>query len=266
MVLQGNVFSSALARYTGLSVFFPDSLKKNEQSGKYRVVYLLHGLHGDNRQWLNNTMLSYFAKKGNTVFVMPEVGRSFYTDMKRGAPYFTYIAEELPELCRQSFNISAAREDTAVMGGSMGGYGALKIALSKPERYGFCAVFAPACLFLDETLKELRLHWKTAVQAGAEAAAVIGDLQSAFGEDFQYNAGDIILELAKNADSSPQKPKIHTSCGTDDDFLKDNRRFAEAMKQFSFDFAFEEMDGKHDWNYFNAALFKAFTQWSAAQP
>ena len=61
--------------------------------------------------------------------------------MKYGLPYFSYLTEELPTICKSIFRISADREHTAVMGGSMGGYGALKCALSKPEQYGMCAAF-----------------------------------------------------------------------------------------------------------------------------
>ena len=72
--------------------------------------------------------------------------------MKYGLKYFSYITEELFKICKNIFNISSKREDTAIMGASMGGYGALKCALSKPEQYGFCGAFSPAFLFLKDYL------------------------------------------------------------------------------------------------------------------
>ena len=76
--------------------------------------------------------------------IMPEVQRSFYCDMTNGPRYFTYIVDELPALCQRLFRVSARREDNFVAGLSMGGYGAMKAALSRPERYAAAASFSGA--------------------------------------------------------------------------------------------------------------------------
>jgi S-formylglutathione hydrolase FrmB len=101
-------------------------------------VYLFHGLRGDSGSWLDNSMLPVFARDYNAVFILPDAGRSFYADMKYGQNFFTWLSRELPGLCKRLFNITAKPADTAVIGCSLGGYGALKCALSYPGRYGFC--------------------------------------------------------------------------------------------------------------------------------
>ena len=60
---------------------------------------------------------------------MPTTLRGFYTDMKYGPAYFTFISQELPELCEQFFRLSPLREDRFAAGLSMGGYGAIKLGL-----------------------------------------------------------------------------------------------------------------------------------------
>jgi S-formylglutathione hydrolase FrmB len=243
---------------TGLSVFIPDTLKARDN---YRVVYLLHGLHGDNRMWLENTMLPVFAKNGDAVFVMPEVARSFYTDMKNGYRYLTYVSEELPLICRRTFNVSAKSEDAAVIGCSMGGYGALKIALSKPASYAFCGAIAPACLFLNEILDELRQNAETYGKTSPETQAILNDFRNIFGDDLQYNPSDVVLELAKKAASALVKPKVYAACGSEDDLLSENRRFDAEMRNLPFDWTYEEWNGAHDWLFFNTALEKALKSW-----
>jgi S-formylglutathione hydrolase FrmB len=267
MILEGNVFSETLNMNTGLSVFFPETLQKRHV---YRAAYLLHGLHGDNRTWLYNAMLPVIARYADTVFIMPEVGRSFYADMKFGYRYFTYVSEELPEICKRNFTISTKREDTAVIGCSMGGYGALKLALSKSDRYGFCGAISPACLFLNELLRNLRKEWEHYSQSGTNEAAIVRDFKAIFGEDFQYSGNDIILTLAKNVEKpveqsadTPEKPKIYMACGTEDIFITDNRRFAKEMKKMTFDYTYEEWTGAHDWRFFNESLIKAMQAWDA---
>ena len=76
-----------------------------------------------------------YARERGIAVVLPEVQRSFYTDMVYGLPYFTYVSEELPTACRRMFGLSAAREQNYIFGLSMGGYGAMKCALTYPGRY-----------------------------------------------------------------------------------------------------------------------------------
>lgn len=74
--------------------------------------------------------------------VIPEVQRSFYIDGAYGLNYFTYVSQELPAACHRMFGLSLEREKNYVMGLSMGGFGALKCALTYPERYAGCGSFS----------------------------------------------------------------------------------------------------------------------------
>lgn len=258
MILQGDVYSETLNLSTGLSVFMPDKLNERDN---YKVVYLLHGLHGDNRTWLQNTMLPIFAKNTKAVFIMPDAGRSFYTDMKHGLKYYTYISEELPLICKRAFNISGKPEDTAVMGCSMGGYGALKLALAQPEKYGFCAAISPACLFLNEGLDGIKADPGVYDKVDANMQAIFRDFASIFGDDLQYSDEYLILKLAKIAEKSHCKPKIYVTCGLQDDLVKENRRFSEEMAKTTIDYTYEEWQGAHEWHFFNEALRKSLQKW-----
>jgi S-formylglutathione hydrolase FrmB len=228
----------------------------------YKIVYLLHGLHGNQDTWLDKTMLPFYADVFKSIFIMPEVGRSFYRNMKYGHNYFTYISEELPEICARVFNISGKREDTAVIGCSMGGYGALKAALSKPEQFGFCGAISSACLFLNEHLDGLRKDpgpWLENGGPGVEA--IYRDFIAIFGDDLSCTEGDLILELAKKAGALPVKPKIYAVCGTEDDLRKENLRFKEQIEKLNFNYTYEEWKGIHDWYFFNDALKKSLQVW-----
>jgi S-formylglutathione hydrolase FrmB len=220
MLLRGNFYSDVLRLYTGITFFVPDQYQDEEP---YRVCYLFHGLHNDQNAWVDSTMLQVFARDYRTLFVLPAAGRSFYTDMKHGYQYFTYISEELPVIIKKVFNISAKREDTAVIGCSMGGYGALKAALSKPGQYGFCGAIASACLFINEHLEGLRKNAGQWLRTGGpEAQALLTDFQAAFGEDLAYNDSDEIVRLAEKAAARTVQPRIYAACGTEDKLQKEH--------------------------------------------
>jgi S-formylglutathione hydrolase FrmB len=256
MLLRGNFSSAALSMSTNIQALIPDRC-----DGPFRVVYLLHGLHGDQGTWLDYTMLPYYAKKYNAVFVMPEAGRSFYLNQKYGRDYYDFVSEELPQVCRKVFNISAKREETAVMGCSMGGYGALKLAFSRPERLGFCGAIAPACLYFRPMLDGLRKDADSYLKTGPEAAEILKDLRALYGDGLEYNPDYDIPHLLKNFPADAPKPKIYMSCGTEDDLRKENLTFRDEMKTHDFDFTYEEWSGDHDWYFFNESLKKTIEFW-----
>ena len=130
--------SDAMGMNTSMTVILPEKTDLSQVP----VVYLLHGLEDNCTGWARYTSVERYAREKNVALVMPEVQRSFYADMDRGLPYFTFIHDELPEICRGFFGFSAKREKNYLMGLSMGGYGTLKCVLQTPERYAGAAAFS----------------------------------------------------------------------------------------------------------------------------
>lgn len=253
MILRGTVFSQTLGMETGLTVVIPNRLKNHKH---YRCAYLLHGLSGSNTDWTNYSLLPVYADDYDIIFIMPEVGRSFYADMKYGLKYFSYITEELPEIIKNVFNISAKREETAIIGNSMGGYGALRCGLSKPEQYGYCCAFSSPCLFLKESMDTQKADGYAELKA-VHGEQLLTDFKAIFGDELTWSSDYEILELAKKVRLNPEKPKIYCACGTEDFLHSENARFSSAMGFIYNDFTYEEWTGKHDWLFFNEALKRA---------
>ena len=86
-----------------VSVILPEVKTMLEQDGKpLPTLYLLHGLSDDHTHWIRQTRLEFYARRYRLAIVMPCVNRSFYTDMKHGAKYFTFVSEELPKVMELS--------------------------------------------------------------------------------------------------------------------------------------------------------------------
>ena len=256
MILRGDFSSEVLHMNTNIQVFVPDKVEP-----PYRVVYLLHGLHGNQGTWLDYSMLPYYARDYNAVFVMPEAGRSFYLNLKYGRKYHDYVSEELPSVCSKIFSISAEAKDTAAMGCSMGGYGALRLALKRPDRFGFCGSIAPACLYFIPMLDGLRKDGESYRKTSSEAEEILIDFYTTYGDDLEYNPDYDISVLVKNFPACMKKPVIYVTCGTEDDLRKENLLFRDSMKDSGFDYTYEEWSGGHDWYFFNEALKKTLEFW-----
>ena len=62
MRLSGTVYSETLGMDTGITVVTPNRIQSGEE---YNVVYLLHGLCGNHKTWLDYSMLSMYAMAEN---------------------------------------------------------------------------------------------------------------------------------------------------------------------------------------------------------
>ncbi len=254
MILRGHVFSKMLEMDTGITIVVPNNFSKKTP---WKTAYLLHGICGNNASIVDYTMLPAYANKYHCIFIMPEAGRSFYTDMVYGQKYFSYVSGELPRICKNVFNISSKADDTFVMGFSMGGYGALKCAFTRPNQYKACCALAPGPLFLKDFLAELNEYGNTREYIARWGRQFINDLRSAFGERFTWKPEAELLYLAEKMRDAPSYPEIYVSCGTEDSLLDYNRRFNDEMKQLSIGINYEEFSGNHDWYFFDEALKRA---------
>ena len=100
MLLTCQFRSAVLRRNTAITVILPTPELENEPIAKdMKVLYLLHGLYGDESSWIRYSNVERYAKDlgGNLAIVMPGVGNSFYQDMAHGERFFTYMTEELPK-------------------------------------------------------------------------------------------------------------------------------------------------------------------------
>lgn len=251
MILHGQVQSRVLGMDTNISVLVPNTF---DDERPYQIGYLLHGLWGGNADFVHYTMLPAHAMGRHCVLVMPEVGRSFYADMAFGPAYFKYVAEELPQICRSLFNLSASREDSFVMGSSMGGYGALRCALTYPENYGACCANAPGSLFMGEFMAELRATAAAGQPQTGWGAVIYPDYRAAYGPELSWSEDIELLCLVDRIKNPKAAPRIMINCGTKDDLLEANRRFTGELRKRGFPFTYTEWPGAgHDFDFFDKA-------------
>ncbi len=145
MVLSGSMYSASLKGKTHFTLLLPSDTQVLGDGSilfkqpPYKTIYLLHGLGGDDSDWLTHTTVSHLAKQKGLCVVLPSCQSSFY----QGA-WAEYVGKELVEVTRRSFPLSTKREETWVMGASMGGWGALNLASLYPETFGRCIALSVA--------------------------------------------------------------------------------------------------------------------------
>ncbi len=219
-------------------VLLPASLAAGR---KYPVVYLLHGGGGNFRDWSNYSDVAKVAER--IILVMPEGHSSYYTnavDRPRDR-YEDYITKDLISDVEKRFPALTDRSNRAIVGVSMGGFGAIKLALVHPELYAFAGGLSPALDVPSRPFSIKRLEqWR-------RFRAIFGPWQGQV-----QRANDPFL-LAKSADPN-RVPYIFLACGEQEGLLAANNQFAALLKQRGFQFEYHTTRGNHDWNQWNGWL------------
>jgi S-formylglutathione hydrolase FrmB len=189
---------------------------------------------------MRRTAIERYAIEHGIAVVMPAGNRSWYSDTAYGAKYCTFVAEELPEICRSYFKgMSDKREDNFVAGLSMGGYGAFKIGMTYPERYFGCAALSGAfdVLYLGKfRFDEWRGNWGF-------------DLNEP--EDLMGSPSDLFSLTEKTAKSGAVLPKLYFWCGTEDFLVNTNRAYRDLLDSLSVEYTYKESEGNHTWKWWD---------------
>ena len=245
-------FSDVLALSVSASVLIPQQTTRQigmaggQTRPAYRTLYLLHGLSDDHTIWMRRTSIERYAAAKNLAVVMPAVARSFYHDMRAGPRYWTFLSEELPAIMRHFFPLSAAREDNFAAGLSMGGYGALRLALQKPDAFAAGASLSGA-LDIVERVRDAGKPTSPFTEA---------DVRGIFGSEPKIDGteSDLFHLAQRLALREGPKPRLYLACGTEDGLLEDNRRLRTHLDRLHLDTTYVENPGAHEWGYWDAQI------------
>ena len=251
--IECTFLSQALYTYATVTVLIPsmgfDKMISGQQftydpEEKFKTLYLLHGITGDHKDWLRFTSIERYAEAKNLAVVMPSVGNSFYANMEHGSKYWTFVSEELPRVVRNLFPLSKKREENFVAGLSMGGYGAFKLALNKPECFSAAASLSGALNITDE------INFNT--------PQTIFNLSDIFGspEKVKQSSDNLFYMLKCLKASETKIPMLYQACGTEDFLYSDNIKFRDDARNLGVDLTYEEGPGEHTWDFWDHYIRK----------
>jgi S-formylglutathione hydrolase FrmB len=274
-------WSQALGVRKQYVVYLPPSYAR-EPARRYPVAYYLHGRDGGEWDWVRqgriDRMLDSLAAAGapEMIVVMPDGDDGWYTTWNwlgdyagcRRAPrrddaasycvpwlhYDDYVARDLVAHVDSTLRTVPDRRRRGIAGLSMGGYGAVALALAYPD------VFAAAASH-SGVLSPMRVGWDSAAAAPRYASDVaqlrggarpwFPELEQAFGKDtaawWARDPARLARRLAA-AGSSP-RPALFVDVGRADPWLADSRAFRAEASRLALPVRYAEWDGGHTWDY-----------------
>jgi len=235
--------SKALQRNMPYRVVMPSHIDSGK---KLKTAYLLHGGGGGYRDWTNYSDAAKYAEHG-LILVMPEGNSSYYANAaeRRNDRYEDYIVKDLIEDVESKFPAANQREDRAIVGVSMGGFGAVNLALRHQELFAFAggisaAVDVPSRPFSIKRLEQWRRF-----------RAIFGPWDGP-----AQKANDPMV-LVGSADPK-STPYLFLACGEQEGLLGPNRQFATLLEKHHFAYEFHTTPGDHNWKQWDEWLPELF--------
>ena len=242
--------SEVLAKQTTMQVILPSVGRP-----PYAAFYLLHGLGDDSTIWLRRTRVEMYARALPLIVVMPDGYRGFYTDQAEGPAYGRHFGLEIPEFVERTFPARPARGARAIGGLSMGGYGALRVALRYPER--FCSANSHSGAVMRFNLELGPKAARTDPVFRRHPPAFFAEMRRIFGRRPLGTRHDLLALARRARRRHRQLPAILLDCGTEDTLLEYNRGLHRDLAAARVPHVYREFPGGHDWDYWDAHVREA---------
>ncbi len=234
LLLDQTLDSRIMNEVMHYSVCLPEGY---DETRKYPVLYLLHGMNGDHNDWFKgggamNAYASAFAAEGgpDMIIVSPEGKNLFYCNgYVSGANYMSYFFEEFLPHIESLYSIRSERDSRAIAGLSMGGYGSLYYGLLHPEM--FCHAY---------------------ICSGA--VIMIGNCPSL----------SLMLSNISGEGKIHELPELTFEIGTEDFLLPVNETFLKTMDNNNVAYEYTTRPGNHTWKFWNDCSPKILRKSAAA--
>jgi len=204
----------------------------------YPVLYLLHGYSGNYSNWIKNSSVGALVDQYGYVVVCPDGGfGSWYWDMPndKNYQYETFVSKELVEYIDQHYSTIKTRDGRAITGLSMGGHGALSLAIKHQDIYGAAGSTAGGVDF-----RPFPMNWEIKDRIGNYA-----DVPQEWDSRVVIN---MVPKLVNN------KLRLMIDCGKEDFFYAVNVALHDKLMYYNINHTFVTSEGGHNWEYWSRSI------------
>ena len=254
-VEEGLIFHSKMIGDMRYTIYLPPGYDRDER--RYPVIYMLHGFSDDDTGWLQFGEADRIAggaiNRGEmppAILVMPDGKVTWYVnDYKKEKPWQEMFVTEFIPYIDKTYRTRPKKEFRGILGLSMGGYGALHIAMRHPDLFTASVAFSSGTLTDEEVInmpEKDYLKW-------------FGNL---FGEDLKgkkrisenWKAFSPLHLLNSQPMDKLKSVRWYLDIGDDDFLYKGNAALHVKMREIGLPHEFRMRDGNHSWIYWRTGL------------
>ncbi len=252
--IQSQIFN----RSVSYAVLLPENY--NASTDSYPVVYLLHGYGDEYTAWYKSGLIQYYsdlyaAETGSMIFVMPQGFNSYYVNRYSGTlPYMDFFVTELVPEIDAHYRTKKEKTQRAVMGYSMGGYGALILPVKNPEVFGISIPLSMSFRtdeqYMVEPQEVFNNQW--GVIFGGSGTSGESRLTEYFKDYSPFHF------FQQNDLSQYEGLKILLDCGDDEETLSvTSGALHNLMLDREIAHEYRVRNGSHSWDYWHKSLPEA---------
>lgn len=205
----------------------------------YPVVYLLHGYSDSFSKWIKTVpSIKSLATEHQMILVCPDGGyNSWYFDspLDSTCQYESYITKDLISFVDAHYSTLADRDFRAITGLSMGGHGALYLAIRNKDLFAHAGSMSGGVDLRFSTKK-----W--------EIAQRIGSFET-MPEEWNNRSVVNMIQTLKNKELD-----LIIDCGTSDFFYQINAGLHRRLMSLNIDHDYTERPGAHNWDYWTNSI------------
>lgn len=232
------IFSEAMQREIRAVVITPDKYRKSE-SVQFPVVYLLHGYSGDYADWITKVPnIAWLADRHDIILVCPDGGfDSWYLDspVNDSSQYETHVAQEVVSFVDEHYRTLAQPTGRAITGLSMGGHGALFLAIRHTDTFGVAGSMSGG---VDLTYNVN--NWGIKDHLGAYEE-----------KPLRWDSLSVVNMIST---LPPNQLALIIDCGTDDFFFRINQQLHQILLDHQISHDYIVRPGAHNWDYWSNAI------------
>lgn len=258
-LIEDEVLKSDLLNQTvRYAVLLPENY--NTSADSFAVVYLLHGFGDNYTAWYKGGAIQFFADKLSAeivpmIFVMMDGFNSYYVNKYNGRfPYMDMFTKELVPLIDSLYRTKKDKSQRAVMGYSMGGYGALILPCKNPDMFGISVPLSISFRTDEQYISESQSGWNYQWASvfggsGASGADRLTDYYIENNPFYFFNAADI---------SKYNSLRFFIDCGDDEESLYiSSGELHNLMRDKSISHEYRVRNGGHSWDYWHLSMDEA---------
>jgi enterochelin esterase-like enzyme len=230
-VLDHPLYASTLGLSTSYSIMLPPGYEGSTR--RYPVLYMLHGVAGDSTEWQSIGLLESAdrliqdGKIEPMLIVLPNGGANYWVNHADGARWGDYLVADVVASVDSEYRSIPDRDDRAVGGLSMGGEGALRMAMLNPDVFAIAGAHSPSLRTAYDQLSP--------------------ELQQLYGTEADWRAASG-LWLATDTDAAARL-SIMLDVGEDDPWRPNVELLHSRLDERGISHRFEVLPGEHAAEY-----------------
>jgi len=253
-IIQSDIFN----REIYYSVLLPENYNTSQDS--FPIVYLLHGYGDDQAAWSEYGLIQYYSdlyasENGPMIFVMPQGFNSYYVNRYNGSvPYMDFFTKELIPEIDSIYRTIKDKEHRAVMGYSMGGYGALIMPAKNPDIFKTGVLlsmsFRTDSQYMTEPQEVFDSQWGPIFGGtGTSGTQRLTDYFQSYSPFHFFNDPGAQSLAGLN---------FYIDCGDDEETLSETSgELHNLLRDLDFPHEYRMNNGGHSWDYWHKELPEA---------